>query len=116
MAYFSNSTDGSVLDELCLDCIHGYDAEKGENRRPDGMPCAAWLLQSTWNYEQCDRIAQVVDLDKPWPELTPVAQTKKVALDVLLPNNGSEVCAMFYPLPSAPSDADASPKSPARQK
>ena len=41
MAYFSNSSEGSVLDEQCLECF--MDIEE---------PCPIAYVQMNWNYKQ----------------------------------------------------------------
>lgn len=41
MAYFSNSSEGSVLDEQCCDCYMGIDE-----------PCPVAFVQMNWNYSQ----------------------------------------------------------------
>lgn len=43
MAYFSNSTDGDVLDAQCADCPLG------------NKPCPVLNVQLTFNYKQCDK-------------------------------------------------------------
>jgi len=43
MAYFSNSTDGFILDDQCCDCII-----------PDDAPCPVLLAQQWFNYSQHD--------------------------------------------------------------
>ena len=43
MAYFSNSTDGAILDGQCDECIH-EDPEAG---------CPVALVQMLFNYDQC---------------------------------------------------------------
>jgi hypothetical protein len=102
MAYFSNGTEGMVLDMLCFACVHGCD-ETGENRQ--GTPCAVWLLQAEWNYEQheTDR-----DAGPDYAEQNGILQgfglrsregrVKKEALDLLLPQNGETLCSMYLPL------------------
>jgi hypothetical protein len=45
MAYFSNGSEGEVLDEQCADCPIG--------RHPDA-PCPVLLVQSLYNYDQCE--------------------------------------------------------------
>jgi len=42
MAYFSNSSEGSCLDNECLNCIL-HD-----------KPCPIFLVQATYNYEACN--------------------------------------------------------------
>jgi len=42
MAYFSNGSEGEVLDDQCSDCII-----------PDDAPCPILLAQTHWNYDQC---------------------------------------------------------------
>jgi len=42
MAYFSNSSEGSCLDNECLDCIL------------NDKPCPILLVQATYNYEACN--------------------------------------------------------------
>jgi hypothetical protein len=105
MAYFSNSSEGYVLDELCMKCVHGYDHERGVNRTPDGMACAVWVLQGMWNYEQHSRLkeGEIVlkhpsgaTIHKPIGVKTRKAQLKKQALDILLPQTEDILCAMFY--------------------
>jgi len=103
MAYFSNSSEGYVLDELCLKCIHGYDVKKEENRNKNNMPCAAWLLQGMWNYEQHEREKKGkyvhkfgnVTVHKPIGVKTRNAQLKGQALDILFPQTDEVLCAMF---------------------
>jgi hypothetical protein len=43
MAYFSNGTEGTVLDNQCAVCPVG--------RQPD-LPCPVFLVQLQYNYEQ----------------------------------------------------------------
>ncbi|WP_299084951.1 hypothetical protein [uncultured Paraglaciecola sp.] len=43
MAYFSNSSEGGVLDQQCMDCPIADDA-----------PCPILLVQATYNYRQLD--------------------------------------------------------------
>jgi len=43
MAYFSNGTEGSILDEQCAVCPVGRD--------PDA-PCPVLWVQTNWNYKQ----------------------------------------------------------------
>lgn len=104
MAYFSNSSEGSVLDEQCNRCWHGYDPINQENRR--GEPCRVWVLQIQWNYEQLDREALNEDNEEVG-EYTPEARIKKQALDTLIPNHPvskskpniiTATCKMFAPL------------------
>jgi hypothetical protein len=45
MAYFSNGTEGAVLDEQCVVCPVG--------RHPN-LPCPVLLLQLAYNYRQVD--------------------------------------------------------------
>ena len=87
MAYFSNGTEGEVLDRLCLDCIHGWD---GENER-QGKPCIVLMLQMQWNYSQLDREKHGTIEH----EYTREAIIRKQALDALVPNHTDELCAMF---------------------
>jgi hypothetical protein len=42
MAYFSNGSEGQILDEQCAHCPYGED------------PCPVYLVQSNFNYDQCD--------------------------------------------------------------
>lgn len=42
MAYFANSTEGSILDKQCAECII-----------PDDAPCPILSAQMTYNYDQC---------------------------------------------------------------
>lgn len=99
MAYFSNGTEGMILDELCNRCIHGWDGE--ENRQ--GEPCAVMCLQMMWNYSQCDREARGtierkygnVTTHHQIGELKREAVIMKEALDLLVPNLGDNICAMF---------------------
>jgi len=42
MAYFSNGSDGAILDRQCLDCPLG-----------DG-PCPIAVIHAIYNYDQCD--------------------------------------------------------------
>lgn len=99
-AYFSNGTEGMVLDELCARCHFGFD--KDLNNRQD-YPCPAWLLQITWNYEQFARedkgyeVTQKGNVTTHYPkgDYTEVAKTKKEVLDLLLPQNDKVLCAMF---------------------
>jgi len=42
MAYFSNSTEGSVFDEQCAKCKYGE------------RPCPIFLVQVNYNYEACN--------------------------------------------------------------
>ena len=42
MAYFSNSSDGSVFDAQCSECKYGQS------------PCPIAFVQLTWNYEACN--------------------------------------------------------------
>ena len=44
MAYFSNSTEGSVLDQQCCDCIVNDDA-----------PCPVLFVQLEFNYSQLNK-------------------------------------------------------------
>jgi len=44
MAYFSNGTEGEVLDEQC-----------GECRLPDDAPCPILFVQGMFNYKQIGR-------------------------------------------------------------
>lgn len=59
MAYFSNGSEGSILDEQCCDCPLGYgwhDPQQGElfdSTSEDGLPCPTALVQLTFNYDQC---------------------------------------------------------------
>ena len=109
MAYFSNGTEGEVLDELCLKCIHGYDAEKDEERQ--GRACAVFMLQMMWNYGQHEREkhgtitesyrAGRVTTSRPIGEYTREAIVKKMALDELLPQYGDTLCAMFVQIEQA---------------
>jgi len=106
MAYFSNSSEGEVLDELCCKCIHGYDATKGENRNERNEPCSVWLLQQMWNYSQHEtedrgRIIKKfgnTTLNIPVGALTNMALVKKQALDILLPQDNKVLCSMFKPI------------------
>ena len=41
MAYFSNSSEGFVLDEQCCEC-----------HIPDDVPCPVLLVQTMYNYDQ----------------------------------------------------------------
>jgi hypothetical protein len=99
MAYFSNSTEGMILDELCSRCVHGWDGEK--NRQ--GAACAVIQLQMMWNYDQCEREDRGTISTKSGNvtatyqigELTREAVVKKMALDMLVPNRGDVICAMF---------------------
>ena len=104
MAYFSNGTEGCVLDTLCAICVHGWDVEKGENKiRKKG--CPVFFLQGMWNYEQLRREQHgtveekyrggQVTFSYPMGEFTREAVVKKVALDMLIPNTDGELCAMF---------------------
>ena len=43
MAYFSNSTEGDILDQQCDDCIV-----------PDDAPCPVLLAQIMYNYDQIE--------------------------------------------------------------
>lgn len=102
MAYFSNGTEGMALDMLCLRCVHGYDIEKAENRNEDGRACAAWELQSLWNYEQHDRdpdagndTALQNGIRMGFGLRSREAKVKKEALDTLLPQNDRCLCAMY---------------------
>jgi hypothetical protein len=45
MAYFSNGTEGMILDEQCLSCICEDDLAF----------CPVHCLQCTWNYSQLDK-------------------------------------------------------------
>lgn len=42
MAYFSNSSEGSCLDEQCEQCRYGQDA------------CPVYYVQNMYNYEACN--------------------------------------------------------------
>jgi hypothetical protein len=42
MAYFSNSSDGSVFDAQCSECKYGQ------------QPCPIALVQVTFNYDACN--------------------------------------------------------------
>jgi hypothetical protein len=78
MAYFSNSSEGSALDELCTKCVH-LGSDNGPN-------CPVLLLQLLWNYDQFEATAE--------------EKAKKQALDMLIPQKDGEVkCSMFHPLP-----------------
>jgi len=46
MAYFSNGTEGEILDAQCADCPVGSDFE---------APCPVLFAQSNWNYKQIDK-------------------------------------------------------------
>lgn len=99
MAYFSNSTEGLVLEVLCDKCIHGWDGEQDRQ----GKPCAVMMLQMQWNYDQCNRVKRGsikqeygnVTTTHQIGELTREAVVMKQALDTLVPNRGDEICAMF---------------------
>lgn len=102
MAYFSNSTEGSVLMDLCFDCVHGMD-ENGENRHE--QPCAVWLLQCTWNYDQHetdpDAGREICLQNGIWQGFglrSREAKVKKEALDRLLPQTPDVLCAMYLPI------------------
>jgi len=41
MAYFSNSSEGMILDEQCMECY-----------LPDDAPCPILLVQGLYNYDQ----------------------------------------------------------------
>ena len=41
MAYFSNGSEGEILNEQCCDCLVAEDA-----------PCPILLVQMTYNYDQ----------------------------------------------------------------
>ena len=41
MAYFSNSSEGSVLDEQCIECFLSHE-----------IPCPVAWVQMNWNYKQ----------------------------------------------------------------
>lgn len=88
MAYFSNSSEGDVLDEMCSKCVH-LGPENGPG-------CRVLLLQLDWNYEQ--------DLNGDGDA---AAKAKKRTLDALIPQvvpEGKAVyyretkCAMFFPI------------------
>lgn len=88
MAYFSNSSDGSALDEMCSKCVH-LGPENGPG-------CRVLLLQLDWNYEQ--------DLNGDGDT---GAKAKKRALDLLIPQTVPEgkpvycretKCSMFFPV------------------
>ena len=106
MAYFSNNTDGSVLEELCMSCIHGWDAEAEKNRQAE--PCAVFLLQMQWNYNQLDREKHgtitaeyrggQITTSYPIGEYTREAIIRKQALDALVPNKNGTLCSMFVPI------------------
>jgi len=53
MAYFSNSTDGSYLDDQCCDCPLADDA-----------PCPILLAQIEWNYKQLDSKGEKTDVSE----------------------------------------------------
>ena len=44
MAYFSNGTEGEILDEQCAECSVADDA-----------PCPVLWVQTTYNYSQIDK-------------------------------------------------------------
>ena len=55
MAYFSNSSEGEILDAQCNDCPLGYgwnnpDQLQFFEREP--RPCPVALVQLTYNYDQ----------------------------------------------------------------
>lgn len=52
MAYFSNSTSGSILDEQCGECMVPHDA-----------PCPVLFCQTTYNYSQVSKPDQKTVLD-----------------------------------------------------
>jgi len=106
MAYFSNGSEGEVLDQCCLACIHGMD-DDGNSRQ--GQPCAVWLLQTLWNYEQHETDPDAGDgralqngISMGFGLRSREARVKKMALDTLLPQTDRVLCAMF--LPARPSD------------
>lgn len=87
MAYFSNSSEGDVLDAMCAKCVHQGPV--------DGPGCNVLLLQLLWNYEQ--DLAGKGD---------PAAKIKKETLDILItqeapadkPNFPVTKCTMFFPV------------------
>ena len=115
MAYFSNSGEGEVLDELCCKCIHGYDATKAMNRNERNEPCTVWLLQQMWNYSQHEtedrgRITKKfgnTTMNIPVGPLTAQALIKKQALDILLPQTDRVLCSMFKPVKEDDEDKTA---------
>lgn len=69
MAYFSNSGEGSVLEELCCRCAHFNG-------------CNVYFLQHEWNYRQHGE----GDAEK----------TRKLVLDLFVPQkDGKTECTMF---------------------
>ena len=57
MAYFSNSSDGSILDDQCCDCPLGYGWNDPGQRQLFGQerevkPCPTALVQAMYNYDQ----------------------------------------------------------------
>lgn len=42
MVYFSNGSEGMILDEQCAECPYGED------------PCPVYAVQCNSNYDQCD--------------------------------------------------------------
>lgn len=57
MAYFSNGSEGEVLDTQCSDCPLGYGWNNPQQRPlfeapAEPRPCPTALVQSLYNYEQ----------------------------------------------------------------
>jgi hypothetical protein len=57
MAYFSNGSEGEVLDEQCADCPLGAGWNDPNQMilpgcEPDYQPCPVHLVQLTYNYDQ----------------------------------------------------------------
>ena len=44
MAYFSNGSEGGILDEQCAECV-----------LPDNCPCPVLWVQMDFNYKQLDK-------------------------------------------------------------
>lgn len=44
MVYFSNGTEGGLLDEQCQNCLLGQEA------------CPIYLVQTIYNYDQCTNL------------------------------------------------------------
>ena len=69
MAYFSNGSEGEVLDDMCCKCAHYWC-------------CPVYHLQASWNYEQFGE--------------DEVSKLKKKTLELMIPQkDGKTTCTMF---------------------
>lgn len=79
MAYFSNSTDGAILDEQCGNCKLSHDA-----------PCPVLFVQMTYNYDQLGadhwKLREAMNL---LIDGNGICQMKKCMDDYITPNRRS---------------------------